>query len=325
MTRVDKDMTTKKAEKKPMRFLLGGVVARCAKGGEGLCKEAYLQDSRACPLELCHTRHVIGDESLKAGGSQRILTMVIGGSQDWTAAPLYIVTCPFRLLSMDLHLRLVLLLLLMAQSARAGSLRGRSLAADGLSKEMRLNMTRSSTEEESLLDKGSKVMENIEEKGEEIVDGVADWASEEVDALEEQLDGIDKELENEENAPEPSNNDDQGVSGGAEDLTEEDLEIIAEEETSFQQAEVKEVRRIGGLGVFLAISAMIFTAWQMSDHPDGVYAAACRLIITIIGLGIRILLTPCRNLFGTRHNAYHGHMPVSTMDYGYRDPSLELS
>lgn len=100
-------------------------------------------------------------------------------------------------------------------------------------------------------------------------------------------------------------------------------DLIAEE----IQQEERKVRTLGGFGFLLAVVAMIFTAWQMSDHPDGIYAAMCRLLITIIGLFVRILLTPCRSclggLNGSRH--YGEHMPVSTMDYGYRDPALELS
>jgi hypothetical protein len=93
------------------------------------------------------------------------------------------------------------------------------------------------------------------------------------------------------------------------------------------QEEERKVRTIGGFGIFLAIFAMIFTAWQMSDNPDGIYAAMCRLIITIIGLVMRILLSPCRSCMGGSHGSrnYGGHMPVSTMDYGFRDPALELS
>jgi hypothetical protein len=93
------------------------------------------------------------------------------------------------------------------------------------------------------------------------------------------------------------------------------------------QEEERKVRTIGGFSIFLAIFLMIFTAWQMSDNPDGIYAAMCRLIITIIGLVMRILLSPCRSCLGGHHGSrnYAGHMPVSTMDYGYRDPALELS
>ena len=82
------------------------------------------------------------------------------------------------------------------------------------------------------------------------------------------------------------------------------------------------------VGVF----AMIFTAWQMSDNPDGLFASLCRLIITSIQLILRVVCSPCRKClpccFSSSGGGYHepyGHMPVSTMDYGYKDPALELS
>lgn len=104
-------------------------------------------------------------------------------------------------------------------------------------------------------------------------------------------------------------------------------ELSSQEEFREQmQKEKREVREIGGLGIFLAIVAMIFTAWQISDNPDGLYAAMCRLIITVLGLITRLLLSPCWGyLGGGSANRQYGHVPVSTMDYGYRDPSLELS
>jgi len=83
----------------------------------------------------------------------------------------------------------------------------------------------------------------------------------------------------------------------------------------------------------LGIFAMIFTAWQMSDNPDGIFASLCRLIITSIQLLLRVLCTPCRKCMpccfsygsGSGYHEPYGHMPVSTMDYGYKDPALELS
>jgi hypothetical protein len=91
------------------------------------------------------------------------------------------------------------------------------------------------------------------------------------------------------------------------------------------------------LGTLAAIAAMIFTAWQMSDNPDGIFASLCRLILTCVQLVIRVVMSPCRkylpccysyrgHMAGT--NGYHepyGHIPVSTMDYGYKDPALELT
>jgi hypothetical protein len=52
----------------------------------------------------------------------------------------------------------------------------------------------------------------------------------------------------------------------------EDLEDLEKEEEELEEElaqEEREVRRIGGFGVFLAIIAMIFTAHQMSENPDG--------------------------------------------------------
>ena len=95
------------------------------------------------------------------------------------------------------------------------------------------------------------------------------------------------------------------------------------------------------LGTLAAICGMIFTAWQMSDNPDGLYAALCRLTITCLQLIFRVIMSPCRKCCGggywSHHhhhhhlagtNGYHepyGHLPVSTMDYGYKDPALELT
>lgn len=90
------------------------------------------------------------------------------------------------------------------------------------------------------------------------------------------------------------------------------------------------------LGTFAAIIGMIFTAWQMSDNPDGIYASLCRLTLTCIQLVFRIIMSPCRKCCGGYHNHHHmagsngyhepyGHLPVSTMDYGYKDPTLELT
>ena len=47
----------------------------------------------------------------------------------------------------------------------------------------------------------------------------------------------------------------------------------------------------------------------------------CRLAITISGVVIKILCMPCRKLLGASSPHYNGHMPISTVDYGYRgDP-----
>ena len=39
---------------------------------------------------------------------------------------------------------------------------------------------------------------------------------------------------------------------------------------------------------------MIFTAYQVSENPDGVYASCCRLSVTVVACMLKGLLTPCR-------------------------------
>jgi len=90
---------------------------------------------------------------------------------------------------------------------------------------------------------------------------------------------------------------------------------LQEEEMALAQVE-KEAKTAGGLGILLAMCAMIFTAYQMSENPDGIFASVCRLAITLIGCGFKMVTMPCRNLLGNRYHG--GHIPVSTMEY--REP-----
>ena len=90
---------------------------------------------------------------------------------------------------------------------------------------------------------------------------------------------------------------------------------MEEEELELGRVE-KEAKTAGGLGFLLAMGAMVFTAYQMSENPDGIFASVCRLAITLIGCGFKMVTMPCRNLLGHRYHA--GHIPVSTMEY--RDP-----
>jgi len=93
-----------------------------------------------------------------------------------------------------------------------------------------------------------------------------------------------------------------------------------EELESELKQEEKVARRAGGLGIFFGIIAMIFTAHQMSENPDGIYASVCRLAITISSVVIKIVCMPCRKLIGGGNgNPYSGHMPISTSDYSYRN------
>ena len=63
-----------------------------------------------------------------------------------------------------------------------------------------------------------------------------------------------------------------------------------------------------------------------------VFRSCCRLIITLSGCAFKMALMPFRSAVGG--NRGYGHLPVSSMDYGYRDPyrpgannggSMELS
>lgn len=82
-------------------------------------------------------------------------------------------------------------------------------------------------------------------------------------------------------------------------------------------------------GVLILLSMMIFTAWQMSDHPDGVFANACRFVISAIGMILYILFTPCRKhhhiIGGIHMHQPYGHVPLPTKEFGYNDPALEIS
>lgn len=94
----------------------------------------------------------------------------------------------------------------------------------------------------------------------------------------------------------------------------DDLTVEAEE-MELAQVE-KEAETAGGLGFLLAMLAMVFTAYQMSENPDGIFASVCRLAITLLGCGFKMITMPCRNFLGNRYHA--GHVPVSTMEY--REP-----
>lgn len=70
------------------------------------------------------------------------------------------------------------------------------------------------------------------------------------------------------------------------------------------------------------IISLVFTAWQMSDYPDGLYASLCRLVLSGFGLVVQIVTSPCRKCCGGSNESYGR---ISTMDYGYKDPALELA
>mmetsp|Transcript_45725 Transcript_45725/g.51163 ORF Transcript_45725/g.51163 Transcript_45725/m.51163 type:complete len:428 (+) Transcript_45725:145-1428(+) len=104
-----------------------------------------------------------------------------------------------------------------------------------------------------------------------------------------------------------------------EDEMDAEEEEVQELETELKQEE-KVARQAGGLGIFLGIVAMILTAHQMSENPDGIVASICRLAITISSVVVKIVCMPCRKLIGSNGNSHHnGHMPISTNDYSYRN------
>jgi hypothetical protein len=103
------------------------------------------------------------------------------------------------------------------------------------------------------------------------------------------------------------------------DLVARDDDVLEEE----LKEEETTAKVFGGFGFLIAIVAMVFTAYQMSENPDGIYASLCRLAITIVSCVIKAVLMPFRSMLG--HRGYHaGHMPISTTD-PYRSHQLELT
>lgn len=80
--------------------------------------------------------------------------------------------------------------------------------------------------------------------------------------------------------------------------------------------EEEEVKKVGGWLSVMSIILMIYTAYQMSENPDGICASLCRLVITVIGCMIKIALIPCKFIMGGGRPS-GGHY-MATPDY--RDP-----
>jgi len=83
-----------------------------------------------------------------------------------------------------------------------------------------------------------------------------------------------------------------------------------------EEWEEEEVKKVGGWLSVTSIILMIYTAYQMSENPDGICASLCRLVITVIGCMIKIALIPLKYIMGGGRPS-GGHY-MATPDY--RDP-----
>ncbi|KAL9189279.1 hypothetical protein ACHAXT_011769 [Thalassiosira profunda] len=94
----------------------------------------------------------------------------------------------------------------------------------------------------------------------------------------------------------------------------------AEEPTPNNNKEFEEeAKKVGGWLSLASIILMIYTAYQMSENPDGICASLCRLVITVIGCIIKIMLVPFKYVMGGgRPSGGHCEYHMSTPDY--RDP-----
>lgn len=119
--------------------------------------------------------------------------------------------------------------------------------------------------------------------------------------------------------------DEDEIDSTGDDIPEDDL--VARDDDPLKDAlkvEETEAKVFGGFGFIIAIVAMVFTAHQMSENPDGIYASLCRLAITIVSCIIKAVLMPFRSMFGHRGYYHGGHMPISTTD-PYRSHQMELT
>jgi hypothetical protein len=92
-------------------------------------------------------------------------------------------------------------------------------------------------------------------------------------------------------------------------------EFMEKEEEIIKKKEEIVAEEVGGISMIIGIAFMIFTAWQMSENPDGVCASLCRLTFTVAGCFVKILLWPFKKMCGHRFSGYAHHL-VATQDYG---------
>lgn len=129
------------------------------------------------------------------------------------------------------------------------------------------------SEEEESVEKESK-QEETEEEGEKPVGNIGEEEENEEEATQttsakkKEEEGNESKSEEQEAkaTPEP-----EYTPTDDDPIQKEDESIVEQVEQELEREE-KVARTAGGFGIFLAIGAMIFTAHQMSENPDGIFA-----------------------------------------------------
>jgi hypothetical protein len=76
--------------------------------------------------------------------------------------------------------------------------------------------------------------------------------------------------------------------------------------------------------VIAMLFCMIYTAYQVSDNPDGIYASCCRLSVAVVIYVIRGILTPCRAVC-CRYTLISNSTPDYREPYRGRRGHMELT
>ena len=133
------------------------------------------------------------------------------------------------------------------------------------------------SEEEESVEKESK-QEETEEEGEKPVGNIGEEEENEEEATQTTSAKKKEEEGNESKSEEKSEEQEAKATPEPEYTPTDDDPIQKEDESIVEQVEQelereeKVARTAGGFGIFLAIGAMIFTAHQMSENPDGIFA-----------------------------------------------------
>jgi len=86
-----------------------------------------------------------------------------------------------------------------------------------------------------------------------------------------------------------------------------------------------EVAKFTGWTVFFAIIMLIFTAHQVGENPDGIYASVCRLCITIVTCALRVMSLPIQYVIGGPNSQLWIDTPDYREPYRGRNGHVELS